>query len=177
MTSSSGYPAVSVAEYRGLTIKAVQDTDAANPWRDTDGLAPLLWTSGDGLQDDAPADDIESPLKSFTDRQLVLKWPKICAALGVDPGEAERDARQAQKDYGYTLGEQRRDLLDNALRELRPSHFRSWSAAVDYLAALEELWTLSRSRGARLPAERIFARRLRSRPASGDSALAQSNGH
>lgn len=143
---SSGFPAVYRAEYRGLTIKAVQDTDCANPWHDSDGLAPLLWHSlgNSGIETDCAGPyDIESPLGRFTDRQLALKWRPICQALGADPAELQAEIAEERRAYGGRLAEWRRDKLESFLADLKPSGWRCWSAACDYFEALESLWRLA----------------------------------
>jgi hypothetical protein len=143
---SSGYPSVSVVEYRGLTIKAVQDESPSNPWQDSDGLAPMIWTSGDGLNDESGRYDIESPLNAsrFSDYRLGRDWAKLCAAVGVsDPAALEAELKQERKEYGGRLADYRRDKLEEYLGELKPSGYRSWGAACDYLDALETLWTMA----------------------------------
>lgn len=136
----------SVASYRGLTIRAVQDSDASNPWTEWDGQPPLLWTSGDGLNDDA-AGDIESVLGRFGDYQLGRRWRELCQALGVDAAELEAEIKAERQPYLGTshagrLADWRRDKLESILAEMKPDGWRSWGAACDYLAALESLWTL-----------------------------------
>lgn len=130
------------AAYRGLVIRAIQDSDCSNPWHDSDGMAPLIWTSGDSFNDESGAYYIESPLKRFSDYALGRKWRELCQALDVDPGELEAEIKLERKDYGGRLADYRRDKLEERLGELKPSG-RSWGAACDYLAALETLWQLA----------------------------------
>lgn len=133
----------SVAEYRGLTIKAVQDSDCSNPWEDSDGFAPLVYYSlgNHGLTDLAGSYELERPLSRFTDRQLALKWAPLCRALDVDSAEAERDVRESQAAYGGALAGYRRDYLEERLSDMRPSG-RAWGAACDYFEALESIYQL-----------------------------------
>lgn len=129
------------AEYRGLIIRAVQDSDCSNPWEDTDGMAPLIYYS-DALTDCAGSYDLESPLKRFSDYALGRKWRRLCLAIGVDPGELESEIASERKDYGGKLADWRRDKLEERLGELKPSS-RSWGVACDYFTALEDLWNLA----------------------------------
>lgn len=130
------------AEYRGLIIRVVQDSDCSNPWQDTDGMAPLLWTGGDGWNDESDAYDIESPLVRFSDYQLGRKWRQLCQALDVDPVAREVEIKADQRVCGGRLADHRRDILELILSELKPAG-RSRGAACDYLAALETLWQLA----------------------------------
>lgn len=129
------------AEYRGLTIRAVQDSDCSNPWKDSDGFAPLLWYS-DSLNDESGAYDIAKPLGAFNDYRISRDFKKLADAMGADSAELDADCRQSQKDYGGRLADIRRDALEEALSELAPSS-RSWGAACDYFDALESLWRLA----------------------------------
>lgn len=130
------------AEYRGLIVKAEQDSDCLNPWEDSDGLAPLLVYS-DGWQDYTAGADIESPLAALTAGRIARQWKPICQAIGIDPAEAERDCKESQAAYGGRLADHRRDYLESALSDLKPSGFRSWGAACDYLSALESIWQIA----------------------------------
>jgi hypothetical protein len=134
------------AEYRGLVIRAIQDSDCSNPWQDSDGMAPLLWTSGEGWNDESGAYDIESVLGStryFSDYQLGRKWRQLCSAIGVDdPAALEAELKAERKEYGGRLADYRRDKLESILSELKPAG-RSWGAACDYIDALERLWRLA----------------------------------
>ncbi len=142
----SGYPAEHVASYRGLTIKAVQDECASNPWQDSDGFAPLLWTSGESWQDDAAA-EVESVLGStryFSDYALGRKWAAICKALDCDAAEIDGEVKAERREYGGRLADYRRDKLEAILSEARPSRGH-WGGAIDYLDKLEALWQLAGS--------------------------------
>lgn len=135
----------SVAHYRGLKIRAVQDETAGNPWEEWDGQPPLLWTSGEGWNDCGQGFCVESVLGStrfFSDRQLALKWPELCRAVELDPAATEAELKAERKEYGGRLADYRRDKLESALSDMKPEG-RSWSAACDYLAALETLWRLA----------------------------------
>jgi hypothetical protein len=146
---SSGYPAKFRAEYRGLTVLAIQDESPSNPWQDQDGLAPLLWYSlgGDGIQDESGAYDLESVLGStqyFSEYALGRKWRQLCQALGVDdPAALDAELKTERREYGGRLADYRRDKLESVLSDLKPDGWRQWGAACDYFAALESLWTLA----------------------------------
>jgi hypothetical protein len=143
--SASRNGAEYVAEYRGLTIRAVQDSHCSNPWLDSDGFAPLLYFSlGDsGVEDLSGRYDIESPLKRFSDYRLGRDWRELCRAIGVDPAELQTEIDTNRKEYGGRLADYRRDKLEEYLGELKPSDYRGWGAACGYFEALEELWRLA----------------------------------
>lgn len=134
----------SVAHYRGLKIRAANDSDASNPWESDDGLSPLLAYS-DSWLDYTGVDDIESPLTAehFSDYRLGRDWRKLCSALDCDAAELEREAKESQRGYGGRLADIRRELLERELSDKRPSGGRSWSSACDYLDSLESLWQMA----------------------------------
>ena len=130
------------AEYRGLIIRAIQDSDCSNPWKDSDGYAPLLWYS-DSFNDESGSYDIESPLACFSNYKLARLWPELCSALDVDSAELGEEAKREARDYSAKLGDVRREKLEERLSELKPSGSRQWSAACAYFDALERLWRLA----------------------------------
>lgn len=136
----------SVAHYRGLTIRAVQDSDCSNPLEDSDGFAPALaYSLGNGESDYSGAYDIESPLTAsrISDRRLATQWRQLCDALGVDDAAAlEAELKAERKEYGGRLADYRRDKLESILAEKKPDGSRAWAAACDYYDALERLWAL-----------------------------------
>lgn len=143
---SSGFPAVSRAEYRGLIIEAVQDQDCSNPWTDCDGLAPLLWTNGDGGEEYGDA-DLESPLKRFSDWQISRHWRALCAILAPDcdadslSAELAKARRDNPPQWRASLAELKREALEERLGDLKPDGWRSWP--VDYYDVLQQLWSLA----------------------------------
>lgn len=130
------------AEYRGLIVKAIQDSDCFNPWEDSDGLSPMI-VYADGWQDYSGRYDIESPLAALSDAKLGRQWKALCDAIGIDPAEADSEVKESQAAYGGRLAEYRREYLESALSDLKPSGGRSWGAACDYLSALESIWQIA----------------------------------
>lgn len=140
---SSGYPARLTADYRGLTIAAIQDESPSNPWTDSDGLAPLLWWSLGGGSEEHGGAELGRPLDAVSDYKLGRQWAELCKAVGADPAELDADCRQAQKDYGGRLADHRREALEERLGDMAPSDYNRRSWPVDYADALESLWTLA----------------------------------
>ena len=139
----------SVAEYQGLKIRAVQDSDCGNPWEQWDSNAPLLYFSlgNSGITDHSGGDDIESPLAAFSDYALGRRWRELCSAIGVDAAELEAELKADHKAenprWRGKLAAYRRDALESALAELKPDSGRAWSAACAYFEALESLWRMA----------------------------------
>jgi hypothetical protein len=137
----------SLAEYRGLKIRAVQDTDTENPWTDSDGFAPLLWTSGDsGLTEHGDA-ELERPLAAFSDYQISRKWRQLVAVLAPDCDAIalHKELAAARLDnapqWRASLSDLKREALAERLADHAPDSRRSWP--VDYLDLLAELWSLA----------------------------------
>jgi hypothetical protein len=143
---SSGYPAISRASYRGLTIEAIQDESPSNPWTDSDGFAPLLWYSLGGGSEEHGNADLTAPLAAFSDAAISRHWRKLCAILApdVDADALSSELAKARRDnppqWRGSLSELKREALEERLNDMAPAGHRSWP--VDYVDALEELWTL-----------------------------------
>lgn len=131
-----------VASYAGLTIRAIRDDCAENPFENWDFMTPCLWTSGDSLQEDS-AGDIESPLDLIPSDKLKPLWNQLCAALDIDAAESDRHCKADKASYGGRLADYRRDCLTEVLNDKRPGGFRSWKDSLEYLEALCGLWTLA----------------------------------
>lgn len=132
----------SVAEYRGLKIRAVQDQHAENPWQSWDGQPPLLWTSGDGLNDDAQGEDIESPLSSKSPAWISRHWPELVRIVAPEYAP-DVLASEALEEYGRPAGEAKRSKLEELLAEDKPSgRYGCWTQAATYFDKLESLWRL-----------------------------------
>jgi hypothetical protein len=130
------------AEYRGLTIRAVQEEQAPNPWQDWDGNVPLIWTSGDGLNDDAQGEDIESPLSSKSPAWISRHWPELVRIVAPEYAP-DVLASEALEEYGRPAGEAKRSKLEELLAEDKPSgRYGCWSQACTYFDKLEALWTM-----------------------------------
>lgn len=130
------------AEYRGLIIRAVRDEFAENPWQDWDGNVPLIWTSGDGLNDDAQGEDIESPLASKSAAWISRHWPELVRIVAPEYAPNVL-ASEALEEYGRPAGEAKRSKLEELLAEDKPSgRYGCWSQACTYFDKLESLWTM-----------------------------------
>lgn len=139
----------SVASYRGLTIRSVQDQHAENPWQAWDSQVPLLWTSGDGLNDDSQGEDIDSPLGDVSAAWISRHWKALCAILApdVNPDELHAELAAAVREnppqWRAKLGDVKREALEERLADMKPSgRYGCWSLAGDYFDALERLWTM-----------------------------------
>lgn len=135
----------SVADYRGLTIIAEHDTDAANPFTDWDCEPPTLVISGgrNSSAEDYSGEGLESPLALISDGKLRLSryWQAAAKALDLCPASFRPDCEQEARDYGAGLVDTMREGLERALDDMRPSYYSG--NASDYLSALESLWTLA----------------------------------
>lgn len=134
------------ASYRGLTIRAVQDSDASNPWDDCDGLAPLLWTNGDGLNDETDKrgnyGDAESPLSTRSAAWISRHWAELVRIVAPDYAP-DVLAAEALEEYGRPAGDAKRSKLEEILADDKPSgSYGAWSQACTYFDKLESLWRL-----------------------------------
>lgn len=109
-----------IAEYRGLRIRAVQDSDASNPIEDSDGNAPMIVCNfGTGGRREftayeSDAKHLESPLEYFTDSQLKAKQKAICQAIGLDWESMHSEAIDWE-DKGDCLITIKRDLIQQEI--------------------------------------------------------------
>ncbi len=134
------------ADYRGLVIRAVQDTDAENPWTDCDGFAPLLWHSLGNREATEHGDaGITAPLAAFSDAAISRHWIKLAAIIVPDLDAAAHSRelvalrRQNPPQWRATLAALKRETLEEALSDRADES--SWPS--DYFDLLAELWTLA----------------------------------
>lgn len=145
-------PGYYTAEYRGFTIKAVNDESPENPFDSWDCEPPTLVWSGrrDGMSDYSDG-ALDNPLAEMTTAQVSRHWRAICDALNWKESDHESDVREAFKGEqhnarkGYqsapVMGEVRRACFANALDDARPSRYGG--SGTDYLQALATLWNLA----------------------------------
>lgn len=88
-----------VAMHNGYRIRAVQDTDAQNPFEEYDGNWPIVVYSGrsDGFtaHDKVPGADVDAPLRRFSDTQLVHNQKALAALF-------DRTIRDIATEYDDT---------------------------------------------------------------------------
>lgn len=133
-----------VAEYRGLTIKAERDEFASNPFTDWDCEPPTMVISGrHGDCSDYSGGELDSPLELISDGKLRLSrfWKAAAKAVDLCPVAFDQEAKERARDYGESIIDARRELLSDALHDMRPSYYSG--NAGDYLSALADLWTLA----------------------------------
>ena len=100
----------SVAYVDGFRVRAEQDSDARSPWKDMDGLAPLMVYSDRSVTDYG---DIPDPIAAMSDSFINRHWRELCKLFDMP----ESEARDLKRAYGYssTIAEVKRDLLDEGL--------------------------------------------------------------
>lgn len=109
-------------EYRadvggGLIVRAIQDSDAGNPWESFDNEPPLIVYHDRSI--DWHGGDIE-PLADVSDSWIARHWRQLCDIFGAPP----EIAREHKEDNGYfRLSDARSDLLDEWLSDVKPSRF------------------------------------------------------
>ena len=134
----NGSPA-HVATYRGLTIYAVQDSDAENPFEAWEGEPPTLVYAGrrDGFSDYSDG-ALADPLAAMNDRKISRNWRLIAQALGGwTPVTLRQDIAERREVYGVTADDARRDMFSEALADMRHGN------GSDYLEALATLWRIA----------------------------------
>lgn len=146
----------SVATFHGLKLRAINDSDARNPWEEWDMNVPLVTYSsdrhgGNGLK----AYDTESGVRdlcnpftgdTISDAMLRRHLPAICAAFGdvADVWNAgnvqsfkqwlESEATESQRNYGGSLTDIKRDLLSDAIGDMVRNSERLETLATIYKA-------------------------------------------
>lgn len=125
------------ATYGALTVKAVRDSDAQNPFTDWDCEPPLMvWYDGTLTE---YGEGIGEPLGAMSDRFISRRWRDIAAALDIKPEIISAEMRERAK--GERIADARRDYFESALDEMRPGRYGG--SGSDYLAALAKLWALN----------------------------------
>lgn len=122
----------SLATYNGLTVHAVRDDDAGNPWQEWDGNIPLLTFDGsrhgNGFTEYDDNTGLLNPFTGDTISDSILRrhLPAICAAFtDVQYGWnqewqsfnqwLQHEALESQRNYGGNLTDIKRDLLSDAI--------------------------------------------------------------
>lgn len=122
-----------VATYRGLTIRAIHDDCPENPWEAMDGNIPVATYSDRSSHD--PAGLLANPLRLFSDALLRRHMGKVLQAFAayeirgawgarIDSDASHyvtQEAKERQRDYGGSLTEHKRDLIDECYDSLRVS--------------------------------------------------------
>lgn len=115
-----------VADFHGLTIKAVREDSAENPWENWDGQVPMAYASWDrnsygGGDNPAVHDsgfDILDPFRHMTDGFLTRHQAAIAEIIhpgyALNTDELKTDAQW----YGNSLPDQKRSYFRDCLREL-----------------------------------------------------------
>lgn len=127
-----------VASYRGLTIYAVQDSDAENPFEAWEGEPPTLVYQGrrEGFSDYSDG-ALAAPLGAMNDRKIARNWRLIAHALGLTPAAVRQEIKERRADYGETAADTRRELFAVTLDDMRHGN------GSDYLEALATLWRIA----------------------------------
>lgn len=125
-----------VAYVDGFRVRAEQDECARDPWKDIDGLAPLMVYYDRRVPDYG---DIPDPIAAMSDSFINRKWRELCKIFDMP----ESEARDLKRAYGYssTIAEVKRDLLDEWLGQ------ESGQALIKLKAELFELmgWPVYRT--------------------------------
>jgi len=125
----------SIAEVSGFRVRAVQDSDAGNPWDEWDGQPPLIVNSGRSAYSESG--DVPSPLEGLTDSWIAKHWRELCKVFETNPEEAKE---RKEADGYFKIADAKRDLLDKWLTDAKPSRYSG--NAGDYMTLLESLYTL-----------------------------------
>lgn len=127
-------------EYRahvgGLTVKAIQDCDSRNPWKDMYGLAPLMSYSERTLTSYGDWPDV---IAAMSDSFIARHWRELCEIAGMATEEAERHKRDGTY---FRIADARRDLLDDWIACLDPGKYGY--SGTRYFEAMESLYGLLR---------------------------------
>lgn len=119
-----------VAYVPGFRIRAVQDSDAENPWNAWDCQAPLLVLSDRSIQEYG---DIPNPIGQMRGSFIARNW-KALAAIFDQSADA---AREYKTDWEYDrIADARRDLLEEWLSDAKGGSLS------DYMNINESLFAL-----------------------------------
>lgn len=128
------------ADYRGLVIEAHYDCDARNPFTEFDCEPPLLTYGRDnGLTE--YGDGAADALGAIADGLFKRHWRAIAKAVDLEPDALHAEALEAQRDYGGGLVDIKRERVEEALDDIRPSRYGG--NASDYFSALAALWAIA----------------------------------
>lgn len=132
-----GIPATA-ASYRGLTIYALQDSYAENPFEAWECEPPTLVYHGrrDGFSDYSGG-ALAAPLGAMNDRKIARNWRLIAHALDLSPAAVRQEIAERRADYGDTADGTRRELFAETLNDMRHGN------GSDYLEALATLWRIA----------------------------------
>lgn len=100
----------SVAYVPGFRVTAELDSDARNPWKDMDCLAPLVTYSDRSVTEYG---DMPDPIAAMSDSFINRHWRELCDIFDMP----ESEARVLKRAYSYNCGiaEVKRDLLNEWL--------------------------------------------------------------
>lgn len=125
-----------LATYRGFTVKAMRDDSPSNPFKEWDSEPYLavnydrsLTEYGDGGLD---------PMRGVSDSWINRNWRKAAGAIGCDIAAMVAD--MADRARGERIADARRDYLEGALDESRPSRYGG--NAGDYFESVAALWRM-----------------------------------
>lgn len=122
------------ADVGGLIVRAIQDSDAGNPWKSFDNEPPLIVYHDRSIE--RLGGDID-PLADVSDSWIARHWRRLCEIFDAPPDAAQ----ERKKNHGYfKIADARRDLLDEWLDDIRPSRF--CGHAGEYMKAVKALCEL-----------------------------------
>lgn len=130
------------ADFHGVTIKAVQDQDAQNPWENYDGQIPMAYASWDrnsfGHGKPAVFDDgfdILNPFAHMSDGFIIRYQRALCEAVQTDHSACAKDIAYNMREYGGIRADYWRDTFNEILAEL---------SSVRMLEALDRIYDLTK---------------------------------
>lgn len=136
-------PGFERARYRGLVIHAEQDCDAGNPFEQWDCEPDLVVLYDRRLTEYGDGSPL-NPLSALSDSKLRRHLRAAAKAVDLCPAELDRNAREAQRDYGGGLTEHKREAIAEALSDMGDSDRLEACAALWAIAGREALCTSSR---------------------------------
>lgn len=140
LKSEMTYPSSLIEEtlnYKGYTIKIEHDTDARNPYKDGDYMAPAIWFYDRSYANYAP--ELHNPFDYYTDNQISRHWRKICDIFGFIEAEHQQEIKQYQENWPDPTGQVRRAIFEEHTAGLKG---HGWSSAIQYLETLAALYNL-----------------------------------
>lgn len=126
------------ATYRGFTIKALQDSDAPNPFADWDCEPPIAVYYDRSLTEYGDCGGMLDPLSGLSDSWINRRWKEAAQAIGCDLSAMVADV--ADRAQGERVADVRRDYLETALSDAQPSHYGG--NAGDYFESVAKLWNM-----------------------------------
>lgn len=131
------------ARYRGLVLEAHNDCDARNPFEEWEGEPDLVVLYDGRFTEYGNGSPLE-PLAAISDSKFRRHLKAIARAVDLCPDELDREAREAQRDYGGGLTEHKRDKVGEALEEMSKGDKLEACAALWAIAGREALSTCTR---------------------------------